>query len=174
MKYYMKTVEGRRRALHEDRRLFYSYGPEWEKTFFDEVTGGFLVTQLSRKYKYMSPNDRQTFLKEQRMGLKYASFGFQIEHKYEIPGVSSPDAVIIRHGNDTLIVDGQLADFKSTKSANNIVNYAEYAIKKQGAQLVMFEFTAHAKGIADKMKTLTSKGIHGYFYYVDENKYGAF
>lgn len=58
--------------LDKDRKTFYSYDSSWEHTFFDERTGGFLVTQLARKYKPMSKKDMETFLKEQRMGIKYA------------------------------------------------------------------------------------------------------
>ena len=35
--------------LDKDRKTFYSYDSSWEHTFFDERTGGFLVTQLARK-----------------------------------------------------------------------------------------------------------------------------
>ena len=160
--------------MDKDLKNFYAYGSEWERTFFDEKTGGFLVTELSRKYRPMSKNDLMTYLKEQRMALKYASFGFQIEHRYERPGYSSPDAYLRRHGMGSLFVNGQLADFKSTKSANNIVKYGEYAIKKQGAQLVMFEFTVYAKGIANGLKALSQKGIHGYYYYFDAQEYQSF
>ena len=160
--------------LDKDRKTFYSYDSGWEHTFYDERTGGFLVTQLARKYKRMSKRDLETFRKEQRMGVKYASFGFQIEHLNELPGVSSPDAFVRRHGTTAIVVNGQLADFKSTKSANNIVNYAEHAIKDQGAQIVMFEFTERATGIVDKIKSLTAKGIHGYYYYSDDKEYHSF
>jgi hypothetical protein len=160
--------------IGKDRKAFYSYGAEWERTVFDERTGGFIVTELQRKYRPMSKNDITTYLKEQRMALKYASFGFQIEHRYERPGYSSPDAFIRRHGRGAYIVNGQLSDFKSTKSANNIVKYGEYAVKKQGAQLVLFEFTAHAKGITNGLKTLYQKGTHGYYYFDDELMYYSF
>jgi len=160
--------------IKEDRKKFYSYESNWEHTFFDEKTGGYLVTELQRKYKPMTKNDEESFLKEQRMGMKYASFGFQIEHINELPGVSSPDAYIRRHGNGAIVVNGQLADFKSTKSANNIVKYAKYAIRNQGAELVMFEFTDHPKGITDRIKSLTHKEIHGYYYYSDQNEFEAF
>ena len=160
--------------MNKDLKNFYEYGSEWERTFFDEKTGGFLVTELSRKYRPMSKNDLMTYLKEQRMALKYASFGFQIEHRYERPGYSSPDAFLLRHGMGTFIVNGHLADFKSTKSSNNIVKYGEYAIKKQGAELVLFEFTHRAKGITNGIKALAQKGIHGYYYYDDALEYDAF
>ena len=91
--------------INSDLLLFYSYDSSWERTYFHEMTGGYLVTQLARKYKPMSKNDRETFNKEQEMAIKYASFGFQIEHLNEMPGRSSPDAAIRRNAIG-IIVNG--------------------------------------------------------------------
>lgn len=160
--------------LDKDRKTFYSYDSSWEHTFFDERTGGFLVTQLARKYKPMSKKDMETFLKEQCMGIKYASFGFQIEHLNEVPGISSPDSFVRKHGLSEKVVRGHLADFKSTKSANNIVKYAEHAIKDQGADFVLIEFSALDSKIPARIKEMVRIGIHGYFYCDDEKGFHSF
>lgn len=39
------------RNIKEDRKKFNAYDAAWEHTFFDEETGGFLVTDMARKYK---------------------------------------------------------------------------------------------------------------------------
>ena len=160
--------------LDKDRKTFYSYDSGWEHTYYDDRTGGFLVTQLARKYKRMSKRDLETFRKEQRMGVKYASFGFQIEHLNELPGVSSPDAFVRRHGATAIVVNGHVADFKSTKSSNNIVNYAKHAVRDQGADFVFIEFESHDRKIPARIKELIGNNIHGYFYYIDESTYSSF
>ncbi len=161
--------------MDSNLKNFYAYGPELEKTFFDERTGGFLVTELSRKYKNMSSNDRETFIKEQRMGMRYASFGFQIQHLDEQAGVSTPDAYVRRQGKtSSIIVNGHYADFKSSRSGNNVVDYAKHAIHEQGAEFVLLEFTSHHKKIPSAIREMVSNDIHGYYYYSDELTYHAF
>ena len=115
----------------------------------------------------MLDKDRKTFY-------SYASFGFQIEHLNELPGVSSPDAFVRRHGTTAIEVNGQLADFKSTKSSNNIVNYAKHAVRDQGADFVFIEFESHDRKIPARIKELIGNNIHGYFYYIDESTYLSF
>lgn len=159
--------------MDKDLKNFYAYGSEWERTFFDEKTGGFLVTELSRKYRPMSKNDKETFLKEQEMAIQYASFGFQIEHLNEIPGFSSPDARIKRLGI-SLIVNGRTADFKRLSSGNNIYKEGKDVRFKKKADLVLFEFTSHFDGIKRALEKLSDKRIQGYFFYSAEKKYYAF
>ena len=158
---------------HKDFITFVSYDSCWERTFFDEITGGFLVTQLARKYKPMSKNDRETFRKEQEMGIKFASFGFQIEHLNEIPGQSSPDASIRRHGT-TIRVNGKTADFKRLTSDNNIYREGKDARYKKKADLVMFEFTGRFGGIQRALYKLSLIGIRGYYYYTGGKRYYSF
>ena len=160
--------------INLDKRAFYSYDSGWERTFFDERTGGFVVTELARKYKTMSKHDLETFLKEQRMAMRFASFGFQIEHLNEMPGISSPDAYVRKHGGESLTVKGHLADFKSTKSANNIVEYAKHAVRDQGADFLLIEFLSHDVRIPSAIRSMISNKIHGYYYYWDDNKYRSF
>ena len=87
--------------LDKDRKTFYSYDSSWEHTFFDERTGGFLVTQLARKY-------------------------------------------------------------------------AEHAIKDQGADYVLIEFSALDSKIPARIKEMVRIGIHGYFYCDDEKGFHSF
>jgi hypothetical protein len=164
---------GNNGTIEDDRRAFYSYGPAWEHTYFDEVTGGFLVTNLARKYRPMSKIEREIFKKEQEMGVKYASFGFQIEHLYEISGISSPDIGIRRHGPH-LMVNRRTADFKRLSSSNNIYNEGKDARFKKGAELVMYEFTGHFSGISRELERLSDRRIHGYYYFSGENQYYIF
>lgn len=166
-------MEKDNRQLEIDRKEFYSYDSSWEHTFFDETTGGFLVTQLARKYKDKNKNEEEIFRKEQEMGMKYASFGFQIEHLYETPGVSSPDVAIHRHGISVRI-NGVMADLKRLSSSNNIYKEGKDARYKKGADLILFEFTWHFSGALRSLELLSKKGIHGYYYYSNEFKCYSF
>lgn len=100
------------------------------------------------------------FEKEYRMGETYSKMGHKVEILEEIPGVSSPDAII----------DGIKVDFKSLSSANNIERHAKDAIFKQGADEVWFEFTQKNGEILNKIEVLQEKGIHGRYYFKGENK----
>lgn len=78
----------------------------------------------------------------------------------EVPGISSPDALI----------DGLKVDFKSLKSANNIERHAKDAIFKQGSDEVWFEFTTKSDRIIATIEDLAQKGIHGRYYFRGEDK----
>ena len=159
--------------ISSDLLAFYSYGSSWEHTYYHEMTGGFLVTQLARKYKPMSKNDRETFKKEQEMAIKYASFGFQIEHLNEMPGISAPD-VAIRRNAIWIIVNGQKADFKRLSSDNNIYKEGKDARFKKKADLVMFEFSDRFAGLRRALEKLSKYNIKGYYYFTNGNSYYSF
>ncbi len=159
--------------IEEDRRKFYSYESDWEHTYFDEETGGYLVTELQRKYKYMSKNELDIFRKEQEMGMKFASFGFQIEHLNEIAGISSPDVNLRRIGPN-IIVNGKAAEFKRLSSDSNIYAEGKDAFFNKKAKLVMYEFTGKFSGIPRAIEKLSSKGIHGFYYYTNTNTFYSF
>ena len=105
--------------------------------------------------------------------MKYASFGFQIEHLNEFPGISSPDVALVRHGY-TVRVNGRLADLKRLSSANNIFKEGKDAIYKKGADIVMYEFTGHFRGLTRALEKLKIKNIHGYYYFSDGHTYYSF
>lgn len=72
------------------------------------------------------------------------------------------------------MVNGKRADLKALSSANNIIKRAKYAIINQKAELVLFEFPSRTPSIENTLKSLSVKGIHGYYYYLDENGYQSF
>lgn len=70
----------------------------WEKTAFFYETNGFLVTSRKRmELSTRNKNEALKFQKERQMCLRYAGFGFRIEHLAEYPGVSSSDVNILHH-----------------------------------------------------------------------------
>ena len=110
------------------------------------------------------------------MCLRFAGFGFRMEHLAEYPGISSYDLNILHHPSipGMVMANGKRADLKSLRSANNIMKRAKYAIFNQKAELVLFEFPSRTNTIENTLKSLSAKGIHGYYYYLDENGYQAF
>jgi len=160
------------------KELFEQYDTDlWEKTAFFFESNGFLVTSRERiKKGLLNKNESAKYLKEREMCLRFACFGFRIEHLAEYPGLSSYDINIIHHPvvSGIAIVNGKRAELKSLKSANNILKRAKYAIFNQKAELIMFEFPSRNKAIENTLKTLSAKGLHGYYYYADENGYQSF
>ena len=160
------------------KSLYNLYDSEtWERTAFFEESGVYVVTSLQRiERSRISGNEMKKFHKEQNMCMRFGCFGFQIEILDEHPGISSPDVNVVSSPLSChIVVNGKKADLKSVSSANNILKKARYAKERQKAELVLFEFTQHAPGIENALKETSEKyGIHGFYYYSDENSYGCF
>ena len=98
------------------------------------------------------------------MSHTFARAGYRIEILQEKPGVSSPD----------VLLNGIKAELKSVTSYRTIVQRAKEATRKQGAEMVLFEFdTFGSNHIAELMK-LKRKNIHGLFYVIGESKIRKF
>ena len=104
---------------------------------------------------------------------QFADFGFQIEHLEEITGQSSHDTNVVSFGKHTSIVrvNGVQAELKSLSSRNNIRRHADDAVGKQGAEIVLFEFTKRENktSILNEIKMLSNRNIHGYYYFTGDN-----
>lgn len=90
----------------------------------------------------------------------FAKNGCQIELLNELLGISSPDVRI----------NGISADLKSTKGHSNIVKYAKKAVRKQGAEIVLFEFEGFGSEHINELKKLKEEGINALFYIKGEDK----
>ncbi|MEG2599662.1 MAG: hypothetical protein RSA66_09335, partial [Muribaculaceae bacterium] len=80
---------------------------------------------------------------------------YAIRHLGEVSGVSSSD----------VLFNGIKGDLKSLSSHNNIIRHAKNAINEQGADIVIFEFSNKTSLIIDKIRELSRKRIHGYYYF---------
>lgn len=149
--------------LHAPERAeFKAYGDEWDKTYFDDKTGGYIVTHNERiASAQASPNEQDKFAKEQDMARDLAKQGYKIEHLSEQN----------RPKGETYDVhlDGESADFKSTSGAGNIQGYAKYAVNVQGAKTVVFRLEKHKPKM---MKALQDAKRHSggriLYYYSDD------
>ena len=134
-----------------------------ENTSFEYKNGGKVTTPKSRiENANKSKQETLKFEKELGMAKTFAKNGYNVELLEEIPKISSPDAII----------NGKKVDFKCLSSANNIVRHAKEAIRKQGADLVYFEFETDKKEkFLSELKVLSSKyKIHGKYYFKGENE----
>lgn len=132
----------------EEYREFRSYSREWEKTYFNSKTGGYVVTHRERiQSGNVRKQEREKFDKEQSMAKDLARAGHKVEH------LSDKD----RKKGDTYDVrfDGQKADLKSVSSHNNIEKYVKHAVKEQGAKVVI----VRVEDKADKGKVM--KALRG-------------
>jgi hypothetical protein len=132
------------------------YGSDWERAYFDEHSGGYLVIDRERiEHSKVSKNEKTKFDKEYAMSMVFAQNGYRIEMLKELSGFSSSD----------ITIDGVLADLKCVSSHNNIVRDAKKAVRKQGAKIVVFEFEKETKAIDAELLKLKRMGISVYYYY---------
>ncbi len=132
---------------------------KWDKTY--KSTNGFVVTDKQRlKKSKVSKQETLKLKKEQAMSKIFADNGYEIELWSEKAGISSPDGSI----------NGVPMDLKSLSSHNNVVKYAKKAISKQGAKVVLFEFSKETQEIYDALQELKRKGIKAYFYFAGKDR----
>ena len=116
----------------KEYKEFRRYSKDWEKTYFDKRTGGFVVTHKERVASgNASPNEKEKFLIEQDMAVDLAKMGHKIEH------LSDKN----RRPKNTYDVtfNGERAEFKNC-THNNEKRYIRKAIKEQGARVVVVRF----------------------------------
>ena len=134
---------------------------DWRKDYFDEATGGYVVSSWERIIEAKKSNqERKKFDREHQICMNYARDGHKIKHL--------PDKKRNDRGTYDTIFDGYKADLKKTKSTNNIIKYASRATKKQGAQIILFEFEQWNNKFRDLVDELIRKGYHGRYYVTGE------
>lgn len=131
------------------------YGNKWERIELHK-NGGYVVADKSRiEHSRMNKNESAKYEKELSMCKVFARNGYQIEMLGETPGISSPDVRI----------NGINADLKRTSSANNIVKYAKKAIRKQGAERLLFQFDAETSALHKELFDVKREGIKGFYFF---------
>ncbi len=134
---------------------FKSYDPNvWSLEFFDEKTGGYVVVNRKRLARARKgSNEREKYETEFGIAKVYACNGHTIEMLDENPNVCSYD----------VLIDGKPADIKNTSKSNNIYNYGKEAVRKQGAEIVLFQFEKMTPYVLKELNNLSKKGIHGMY-----------
>lgn len=135
---------------------------KWEHSYID-ASGGYVVTEHERiAESQVSKQELGVYRKEQDMARDLAKQGHKIVHLAEH---NRP----VGDRYDTLF-DGVKADFKSTKSHNNIVKYGEKALEEQGADMVIFRLEEHTSKMYWELQKLKKKFPNNdiLYYYEDE------
>lgn len=137
---------------------------KWEHSYID-ASGGYIVTEHERiAESQVSKQELGVYRKEQDMARDLAKQGHKIVHLAE-----HNRSVGDRY--DTLF-DGVKADFKSTRSHNNIAKYGKKAFREQGADMVVYRLEEHTEGMLKELKNLKElfpdKRI--VYYYQDEQR----
>ena len=135
---------------------------KWEHSYID-ASGGYVVTEHERiAESQVSKQELGVYRKEQDMARDLAKQGHKIVHLAEH---NRP----VGDRYDTLF-DGVKADFKSTKSHNNIVKYGEKALEEQGADMVIFRLEEHTSKMHWELQKLKKKFPNNdiLYYYEDE------
>lgn len=154
-----KSYAQNKRRIAENKKKYEKLDKRWEKVFFDEKKGGYLAIDKKRiKAAELSKNEQKKLHKEKRVATVYAQNGNRIELWEEDLRLSSPDGSI----------NNVPMDLKSLESHNNIIKYAKKAIRKQGAEIVLFEFETINKYIHKELNKLTDLGIK--YQYFARNK----
>lgn len=145
-----------KRIIEKAKAEFNGFSEQkYERTFFDNERGGYLVTEKDRiRFANKNKQELAKYKKEKNMCLVFAKGGDRIVHLGEQAGISSSD----------VLFNGNKADLKRTDSETNIVKYAKYASRHQGAKYVLFQFDKWNAKIANAIKELQRMKIHGKFF----------
>jgi hypothetical protein len=145
------TVDSRREYLRHDVR-------KWRRDYFNRDNGGYLTVDKQRiEHSKISKNEKEKFAKEYAMSMVFAQKGYKIEMLRERPGLSSSD----------ITINGIMAELKKTSSHNNILKYVKKATRKQGAEIVLFEFEKNTKEIQLELLELQKTGIKVHYFFTD-------
>ena len=144
------------------KKEYNALGKNYSKKYFEKKNGGYLAIDKERiTHATASKNETAKLDKETKMSMAYAKAGYKIKLLKEVPGLSSPDA----------IVDGVFGDLKKTASHNNILKYAKKATTEQGAEMILFEFEKETKEVYKELEVLKNKKIKAmYFFSGKESK----
>ncbi len=147
------------KIIADSRRAYLRYNPTfWERDYFNKENGGYLVIDNARvRQSQISKAEKTKFEKERAMSRVFAQNGYNIEMLKEESGKSSAD----------VLINGLRADLKRTSSHNNIIKYAKKAVRKQGSDIVLFQFDIETKEVHRSILNLRKIGIKGYYFFTD-------
>lgn len=103
----------------------------------------------------INKNERNKLLKELAMADVLAAHGYRV-HLVEEDS---------RTGSYVALINGIPADFKRTKSHNNIRKYASVAVKKQHAKILVYQFDRDTPAIHLEITYLIQRGYSILYFY---------
>lgn len=128
-----------------DFKEFRAYSRDWEKTYFDHQTGGFVVTHKERiESGDKSNEERRIFRIEQEMAREMAELGHKIEH---LSDQNRPKGKTY-----DINFDGKPAEFKNLTTVGNIQKRIVHAVNNQGAKVVIARLDSIKEGTMKALK----------------------
>lgn len=159
--YFLRDNEEAWRGGFDSRKEYDNYDEDkLEKVLYDKESGGYLVVDRKRAESgSVNKQEKSKFEKELNMAMVYARNGYKIQMLEEVPRISSPD----------VLINGVPADLKKVV-ANSIEKLARKAIKKQGAEVVLFQFDEMTHQIGIELNKLRNLGIRYKYFITGEEK----
>ncbi len=156
------AVEDIKERIQRSYERYCSYDLKvWSLVFFDEKTGGYVVVDLRRiAHSEKSKNERKKYGDELEMATVFAKNGYRMEMLEEDSRQFKYDVKI----------NGVPADMKRVLTSNNIERDASKAIRKQRAEVVLFQFDKDELRVRLDLFKLKRKGIRVLYFFTEEGK----
>lgn len=152
------------RLIRSLREEIHGYDPQkWVHNYTGKNDDGYVMTERDRiPNESTDNNDIAKYNKEFGMCKVAADNGHKVEFLSE-NNRAEGETFDIRF-------DGIPTELKATIGVGNIVKYARYAKKEQGAQAVLFEFPSPSEAITEKLAEIKRKyQLRLFFYFSNEN-----
>lgn len=119
---------------------------------YKAASGGRVSTPEQRlQNATINKQEAAKFNKEYRMACTFADTGDTFTFAPEGAGYDG-------------LLNGKRADLKSLTSWKQICRKGKYAVREQGAEIVLFEFDGMTDEYFNELRKLAAKGIHGKYY----------
>ncbi|MDR0829854.1 MAG: hypothetical protein LBN95_07065 [Prevotellaceae bacterium] len=147
--YFKYQPESPKIAGVENSEWLFKEPSKWRMDYFTEDKGVMITERERIKSGLLNDHEKAKFAKEWSMCNVLAANAQKIEFLAE------------RTGEFDILYNGKPADLKKTKSHSHIIEYAEKAINRQGADYVIFEFEVMNDKIRQKLRWLYNNGYSG-------------
>lgn len=141
-------------------------GSKTVETFNDRKTGGKVYTEQGRiDLANKSGGEMDKYVKEKRVCEALAKDGHTVVHL---------DDTKRTDGSYDILLDGVKGDIKCLSNSNNILREGKKAVRKQGAEIVVFEMERIDSNVHREINALIERGIHGYYFLKGSGKINTF
>lgn len=135
-------------------------------TFRDRKSGGKVYTEQGRiDLANKSGGEMDKYVKEKRVCETLARDGHTVVHL---------DDTKRTDGSYDILLDGVKGDIKCLSSSNNIQREGKKAVRKQGAEIVVFEMERIDVKVNKEISKLKEIGIHGYYFLKGSSQINTF
>ena len=136
--------------------LFDRKPDKWRMDYYTDDKGLLAVEHERIKQAKINNDEIEKYNKEHSMCQTLAVNNHIVDYLKEI------------EGRYDILLDELPADLKKTKSHNHVIDYARYAVRNQGAKIVVFEFEVMTPQIHNKLNYLERRGYKIIYYTTGE------